>query len=246
MDGSVFPLKRYLNKVICIHSDCRVLARYAHSPRLRRHFHNKSFEVRSVPPIITTIPRPSDLRKLIEDSLDGHDSETDNSDLLEKIISAAQRKFFWNGCSAQAPVHCECALVHHFLTVPLDQSVPLPMDYLGVSTLSCGACARFIEASNEHSNRKFYTRGCHGNWYFPWASPPSDQQVSSTFRDIMSGYIADMLVQDGTARRRRLPESGCAPTNPESATDKDDTYEASYAVVNPGLERNMASVDING
>jgi len=39
-----------------------------------------------------------------------------------------------------------------------------PMDYLGVSKLSCNACAMFIQASNKHSNTKFYARGSHGKW----------------------------------------------------------------------------------
>jgi len=47
----------------------------------RRHFHNKSFEVRSVPPIITTVPRPLGLGKLIEDTLN---SESNDSGLQEE------------------------------------------------------------------------------------------------------------------------------------------------------------------
>ena len=71
------------------------------------------------------------------------------------------------------------------VAISLLQSLPFslaPTNFLGVIvSYLATACARFIEASNEYSNRKFHTRGCHGNWYIPWALPPSDQQVSSTF-----------------------------------------------------------------
>jgi len=122
-NGFVFPLERYLEKVVAIHAHCAVLTKFAHSPRLRSHFHNKSFEVRSVPPIITIVPLPSDLGERIEDILAGHDLERDDNDLLEKIISATKKKFFRNGGPVQAHVHCECALVHYFNdpTVPSDQ-----------------------------------------------------------------------------------------------------------------------------
>ena len=103
--GIVFPLEGYLEKVVATHTHCAVLTEYAHSPRFRRHFRNKSSEVRSVPQIITTVLRSSELGKLIEDTLDGNDLETEYSDLQEEIISAAHKNFFRNGCSIQAPVH---------------------------------------------------------------------------------------------------------------------------------------------
>ena len=50
-----------------------------------------------------------------------------------------------------------------------------------------------MAASNEHSDRKFYTRN-RDEWCFPWALPPTvSQEVSSAFRDSMGDYIADTM-----------------------------------------------------
>jgi len=183
--------------------------------------------------------------KRIEDTIDGHDTETDDSDLVEEIISTTQKKFFQNGGSVQAHIHCECALVHYFNdpTVPLDQSTPPPMDYLGASKLSCNACARFIDASNKHSKRKFYTRGCHGKWCFPWAPPQSDQQVLRTFSDTMSSHIANLLVHQSTERRRRLSDSSCSSTDWEFGPDNDETDQANLVWAKADRLRRMG---ING
>jgi len=139
-------------------------------------------EVRSIPAIITTVPPAADFGKLIEDTLEAHESETADDTRLRRIASVTQRKFLRNDTSVQAPVHCECVLVHYFNdpTVASDE-IP-PINFLGVSKLSCIACARFIEASNKYRNRKFYTRGCRGKLYFPWALPPSGQRIASAFK----------------------------------------------------------------
>ena len=201
-DGTVFPLERYLQKVVAIHSHCRVLIEFAQSPRLRR-FTKKSFQIRTVPSMMKTIPSPSGLAELIADTLNGHDLEIAVRVRLDRFVSATQRIYFQNDDPARAPVHCECALVQHFKK-NRGQSTP-PMHYLGVSKLSCNACAKFIEASNKHSNQTFYTRGCRGKWYFPWALPQSvTRNVSATFRDSMIRCIADILVQTGVASPRGL------------------------------------------
>ncbi|KAG0644523.1 hypothetical protein HOY80DRAFT_870677, partial [Tuber brumale] len=70
------------------------------------------------------------------------------------------------------PVHCECGLIIYLQTRQSNQwdHVP-PFNYIGVSKLSCSACRIWIEAFNERSVRKFYTRGSHGKWYWPWGMP---------------------------------------------------------------------------
>jgi len=45
--------------------------------------------------------------------------------------------------------------------------------YIGVSKLSCRPCNLWIKCHNELSPSKFYTRGCHGKWYWPWGLPKS-------------------------------------------------------------------------
>lgn len=76
------------------------------------------------------------------------------------------------------PVHCECRLIQYLQTRQGNQwdNVP-PFSYIGVSKLSCGACRIWMEAFNEQSGRKFYTRGSHrdGKWYWPWGVPQAGE-----------------------------------------------------------------------
>jgi hypothetical protein len=219
-------VQRYLKKVVAIHSHCVVLTKYAHSPRLRHHFHSKLHEVRTIPATITTVPPPADFGKLIEDTLKNPKLVTAKRTRLHQIVGVTQRTFFQNDGSVQAPVHCECALVHYFNNPRVASAEMRPMDYLGVSKLSCNACARFIKASNKYSNRKFYTRGCHGKWYFPWVSPPSHQLVSRTFQESMSRYIVALLESEGGARPRRNSDSSCPSPDLEGVPDINESDEA--------------------
>jgi len=68
----------------------------------------------------------------------------------------------------------------------------------------------YIEASNNHGRNKFYTRGSHHKWYFPWALPSSKPQVVEAFHDSITRYIANMLSKSGGARPRRLSDEGQA------------------------------------
>ena len=213
--------------MVAIHENCAVLTKYAHSPRLRRHFHNKLPEVRSIPAIITTVPLPADLGMSIKDVLERHESKTADEARLRRIVIETQQKFFRNDGSVQAPVHCECALVHYFNKQTVSSVEVPPMNFLGVSKLSCNACVRFIKASNEYSNWKFHTRGCHGKWYFPWASPPSDQQVSSSFQESMSRYIVKLLVWKRVARPRSNRDS--CWTALDGVPDRSETDEINEA-----------------
>jgi hypothetical protein len=168
---------------------------------------------------------PADFGKLIEDTLKKHESVTANRTRLREIVTVTQWKFFQNDGSVQAPVHCECALVHYFNNPRVASAEMRPMDVLGVSKLSCNACARFIEASNKYSNRKFHTRGCHGKWCFPWALPPSHQQVSSTFQESMSRYIVELLVWKRVARHRSNCDTSCPWTGLEGVPEWNETDE---------------------
>jgi hypothetical protein len=211
--------------VVAIHAHCVVLAKYAHSPHLRHHFHKKLPEVRSIPAIITTVSPPEDFGKLIAGTLKEHKMETAEYDRLCQIVDVTQQKFFRNDGSVKAPVHCECALIHYFNNPTVASEEIAPMNFLGVSKLSCNACAKFIQASNKYSIQKFYTRGCHGKWYFPWALPPSDQQVSSTFQESMSRYIVKLLTWRGGARPRSKSDSSCASTDLEGVPAENETDE---------------------
>ncbi|PUU81811.1 hypothetical protein B9Z19DRAFT_1062375 [Tuber borchii] len=46
-----------------------------------------------------------------------------------------------------------------------------PFNYIGVSKLSCAACQMWMDGYNKRGGKTFYTRGSHGKWYFPWATP---------------------------------------------------------------------------
>jgi len=85
------------------------------------------------------------------------------------------------------PVHCEFRLIQYLKTRRGDQwdLVP-PFNYIGVSKFSCGACCIWMEASNERG-WKFYTRGSHGKWYWPWAVPGSEGDVA----DAMAQKVFD-------------------------------------------------------
>lgn len=56
-----------------------------------------------------------------------------------------------------ASIHCECAVVLHFLQPTLRG--PLPLPYIGVSKLSCFACWEFLACLREWTNVYFTTRG---------------------------------------------------------------------------------------
>lgn len=53
--------------------------------------------------------------------------------------------------------------------------------YIGVSKLSCAACKIWIEGYNQQEGPNFYTRGCHGKWYWPWGLPELNQDVLSKY-----------------------------------------------------------------
>jgi len=87
----------------------------------------------------------------------------------------------------------------------------------------------YIEASNNHGRNKFYTRGSHHEWYFPWALPSSKPQVVEAFHDSITRYIANMLSKSGGARPRRLSDSTTTSTDYESNVELSDYDEAVLA-----------------
>jgi hypothetical protein len=129
-------------------------------------------------------------------------------------------------CTVKTPVHCECALIHYFRSMP-ESEVAL-VDYLGVSKLPCKACLMYIKASNKTTDHKFYTRGGHNKWYFPWALPPSEPQVVEEFLDRITHFVAHMLQGRGGARPRILSDSS-TPSIGYQSVDKDDQEEEDFA-----------------
>jgi len=85
------------------------------------------------------------------------------------------------------------------------KSVPV-FSYLGVSKLSCSACQMWIDAYNERGGPKFYTRGSHGKWYWPWAIPRLEEQdISGKMVDRISTTYYEHCRAKG---RLRCPSDG--------------------------------------
>ncbi|RPA96385.1 hypothetical protein L873DRAFT_1239130 [Choiromyces venosus 120613-1] len=90
-------------------------------------------------------------------------------------------------CSA----HCECVLIQYFTTRHSDSWDNVPaFSYIGVSKLSCSACRIWLEAFNEAGQRKFYTGGSHGKWYWPWGMPTAEESLGEVMARESSGEVA--------------------------------------------------------
>jgi len=84
--------------------------------------------------------------------------------------------------------------------------------YLGVSKLSCSPCQAWIEAYNRRDELKFYTRGSHGKWYWPWAIPRYEEtqlsrsmqnQISTTYYEHCRAKERVRRGSDGSNARMR-------------------------------------------
>ena len=102
----------------------------------------------------------------------------------------------------RAPVHCECALIAHYQNSLNSRSLVAPLEYIGVSKLSCRACVLFFEASNKVSSFRFCTRGSHQKWYFPWAMPNCKPEIGDEFALHLTDYLSHALEHEGIAKRR--------------------------------------------
>lgn len=117
--------------------------------------------------------------------------EDDAQKLVEKFA-----KSIWQ-CSA----HCESALIQYLATKHGDSWDHVPaFNYIGVSRLSCGACGVWLEAFNKVSRQKFYTRGSHGKWYWPWAMPKANESLGEvvpwgSLGEILAGILSDQYNQ---------------------------------------------------
>ena len=70
------------------------------------------------------------------------------------------------------PLHCEGQLIQYLTTKRNDGWDNIaPFGYLGVSKLSCNACANWIEVFNKQGGRQFYIGGMEGKWRWPWGMP---------------------------------------------------------------------------
>ncbi|KAG0632749.1 hypothetical protein HOY80DRAFT_897586, partial [Tuber brumale] len=86
--------------------------------------------------------------------------------------------------------------------------------YIGVSKLSCSACRIWIEAFNELSRRRVYTRGLHGKWYWPWGIPRAEGPLVGVMaRKVLDEYLAYLV-------SRKLLRSGSESSGASSAGEE--------------------------
>jgi hypothetical protein len=69
---------------------------------------------------------------------------------------------------SRSTVHCECNILRFFGTNSIK---PRPVDYIGLSKLTCAGCAAVFRAWNATNCVQLSCRGSHGKFKYPWAMP---------------------------------------------------------------------------
>ena len=189
---------RYLRKLITIHTHIDCLVHNAHSPRLRHHFYKKfSVETVNRPRVAVAMPKPQDWEAVVAGVLKLPDPLANHGPRLTRLLQTLRTR---NSGTIRAPVHCECALITHYQNRPKSISDMAPLEYIGVSKLSCKACALFFEVSNPLTSSRFCTRGSHQKWYFPWAMPECDPKIGDNFVAQLANYLCCSLEIEGIAK----------------------------------------------
>jgi len=107
------------------------------------------------------------------------------ADYAKELVEAFEKKDYL--CSA----HCECALIQYLTLKHNDSWDDIPVfSYIGVSKLSCSACRIWFESFNEVGQQKFYTRGSHGKWYWPWGMPMAEECFGEGIGEESQGKVA--------------------------------------------------------
>ncbi|KAG0633297.1 hypothetical protein HOY80DRAFT_1141519 [Tuber brumale] len=210
-----FQLRRALEKLTSLPRHIETLFGFAHSPRLRPVLRCRLF-TSTVPKKTHTMELPASpeewesfLEVACHKRYDFH--ETHAVDLAERFGSSK-----W-----VCPVHCECGLIQYLRTRQGNQwdHVP-PFSYIGVSKLSCSACRIWTEAFNELSGQRFYTRGSHGKWYWPWGIPGAEGPLVGVMaRKVLDEYL-EYLVS------RKLLRSGSESSGAEHGLSDDHQKDA--------------------
>jgi len=115
------------------------------------------------------------------------------------------------------PVHCECGVIQYLQTKHCDSWDNVSVfGYIGVSKLSCSACRVWIEAFNELGGPKFYTRGSHGKWYWPWGMPMAEGPLKEKMREkVLDEYIMQLEQKGKIKKRASSDSSGAIPSGAE-------------------------------
>ncbi|KAG0125627.1 hypothetical protein HOY82DRAFT_616363 [Tuber indicum] len=214
-----FPLRRALEKLTSLSRNIDTLFGFAHSPRFRPALQYRMI-VFPIPKQTRTAQLPAsaeEWKSFLKAACGEHDDD-------ERGANAAKllRRF---GSEESVPVHCECGLIQYLQTKQENGwgNVP-PFSCIGVSKLSCSSCRIWIEVFNEQDNGpKFYTRGSHGKWYWPWGMPT----VEESFEKKMAGKILEeyraYLVAEMKRRERGGSDSdGASLSGARNRLDPDD------------------------
>ncbi|RPB01792.1 hypothetical protein L873DRAFT_1803050 [Choiromyces venosus 120613-1] len=183
--GDAFQLRRAIEKLTSLTRHIECLISFANSPRLRPALQYQ-MSISTVPGQTRTVELPG--------------SQAQWEPFLEvaaaKILPFQERyakklaehfKENIRVCSA----HCECALIQYLTTRHGDSWDNVPaFSYIGVSKLSCSACRIWIKAFNEVGQRRFYTRGSHRKWYWPWGMPTAEESLGEVMAGESSGEFA--------------------------------------------------------
>jgi len=118
---------------VAAHPHRPAITHCAHSPRLRRHFYGKKFNTVVILPQANAISISQQWKTSLDETLLARPKTLDNA------LSTIRNKF---GASATAAVHCECAFIGYFQSLPQLPAEAAPLDYLGVSKPSFEAHTR--------------------------------------------------------------------------------------------------------
>ncbi|RPB04762.1 hypothetical protein L873DRAFT_1785979 [Choiromyces venosus 120613-1] len=210
-DGDPFQLRRALEKLISLPCHIESLFGSAHSPHLRfaLQYHMTICAVLGQAQIVI-LPTSQEQWKSLLEAAYGQPGQWQKKDALKLFQKFRSRE-------RKCPVHCECRLIQYLQTKHCDSWDNVPaFSYIGVSKLSCSACRVWIEAFNMLGGPKFYTRGSHGKWYWPWAMPTMGV---GSLRENMVGMVLDeylmQLEKKRGIKRAGSDSSGAIPSGAE-------------------------------
>ena len=168
----MFPLLGYLTKLISLHNTIDQLISYAFSPRMRHLLCDRAMRVVGLqnPSQRLRLPAARTWKDVAEKALKNQGEHLQSAEPGHTI----RRQF--GSKSVYVGIHCECLLALHF--VNRSRHEPPPLQYLGVSKLSCLCCWTFLKILREHGF-SFHTKGTHSKVYFPWAWPLTKRTTKS-------------------------------------------------------------------